>query len=115
MAAPMKHFWDATSDHWFSGTLINKPAAVFTSTATMHCGQESTLLSMMIPLLHHGVLLVGVPASESATLSTKTGGSFYGPTHLAGANDDPHLSQEEIKICRTLGKRLAEVAKKMKG
>ncbi|MCD6048540.1 MAG: NAD(P)H-quinone oxidoreductase [Gammaproteobacteria bacterium] len=115
MAAPMKYFWDTTGDDWFSGTLIGKPAAVFTSTATMHSGQESTLLSMMIPLLHHGLLIVGVPASEAASLSTKTGGSFYGPTHFAGPNNDPNLSEDEIKICRSLGKRLAEVSVKLKG
>jgi NAD(P)H dehydrogenase (quinone) len=110
MAAPMKYFWDTTTAHWFSGSLINKPAALFTSTASMHCGQESTLLTMMIPLLHHGMILVGVPASESAVLSTTTGGSFYGATHVAGSNANPILSADEIKVCRTLGKRLATTA-----
>lgn len=114
MAAPMKYFWDTTTAEWFSGTLINKPAAVFTSTASLHCGQETTLLSMMLPLWHHGMILLGVPASEATVLSTSTGGSFYGATHVSGANADPTLSAEEIKICRTLGKRLAEVALKLK-
>lgn len=114
MAAPMKLFWDGTTKHWFSGTLIGKPACVFTSSATAHSGQESTLLSMMIPLLHHGLLILGVPASEAAVLSTKTGGSFYGASHVAGSDDSSTLSQEEITICRALGKRLAEVASKLK-
>ena len=110
MAASMKYFWDTTTANWFSGSLINKPAAVFTSTASMHCGQESTLLSMMNPLLHHGMVIVGVPASEPVVLSTTTGGSFYGASHVAGANANPTLSADEIKICRTLGKRLAATA-----
>ena len=113
MAAPLKYFWDTTGKEWFSGTLIGKPAAFFTSTSTMHGGQETTLLSMMIPLLHHGAILVGVPASVPETLSTQTGGSFYGATHVAGTAGSAALSQEEITICRALGKRLAEVATKL--
>jgi len=114
MASPMKYFWDTTGGEWFAGTLIGKPASVFTSSSTLHCGQESTLLSMMIPLLHHGLMIVGVPASEANVLNTKTGGSFYGPTHHAGSSNSPALSNEENDICIALGKRLAEVAKKLK-
>ncbi len=114
MAAGLKNFWDTTASIWFSGALINKPAGLFTSTSTMHSGQESTLLTMMIPLLHHGMIIVGVPASEPDTLSTRTGGSFYGATHFAGGQDNLPLSEEEIRICIALGKRVANISKKMK-
>ena len=114
MAAALKNFWDTTTKMWFSGALIGKPAGLFTSTATMHCGQESTLLSMMIPLLHHGMVIVGVPASEPAVMSTQTGGSFYGASHVAGGDNHMPLSADEIKICQALGKRVAEIANKLK-
>ncbi|MCI1710434.1 MAG: NAD(P)H:quinone oxidoreductase [Chiayiivirga sp.] len=113
MAAPLKHFLDGTGAEWASGTLIGKPAAVFTSTATMHGGQESTLLSMMIPLLHHGMLLVGLPFSERALNSTTSGGTPYGASHVAGANDDRPLSEDEQTLARALGRRVAKVARKL--
>lgn len=110
MAAPMKYFLDGTSNAWVNGDLINKPAAVFTSTSTLHGGQESTLLSMMLPLLHHGMLITGIPFSEAALSTTKTGGSPYGASHLA-SGDTPHkLSDDEISLCQALGKRLAKIA-----
>jgi NAD(P)H dehydrogenase (quinone) len=113
MAAPLKHFLDGTGADWASGTLIGKPAAVFTSTATLHGGQESTLLSMMIPLLHHGMLLVGIPFSERALNTTSTGGTPYGASHVAGANDDRPLSEDEQTLARALGRRVAKVARKL--
>ncbi|RYY02476.1 MAG: NAD(P)H:quinone oxidoreductase [Gammaproteobacteria bacterium] len=113
MAAPMKYFLDGTSNAWVNGDLINKPAAVFTSTSTLHGGQESTLLSMMLPLIHHGMLITGIPFSESALSTTKTGGSPYGASHLA-SGDSPHkLSDDEISLCQALGKRLAKIALKL--
>jgi len=113
MAAAMKYFLDGTAAQWFSGAMINKPAGVFTSTASLHGGQESTLLSMMLPLLHHGMLLCGLPYSEGALHTTTTGGTPYGPTHVAGGNDNHTLSQDEIILCRALGKRLAELSLKL--
>ncbi|MEJ7746761.1 MAG: NAD(P)H:quinone oxidoreductase [Luteimonas sp.] len=113
MAAPMKHFLDSLGSEWVSGTLAGKPAAVFTSTATMHGGQESTLLSMMNPLLHHGCLIVGIPYTEPALTSTKTGGTPYGASHVAGSQDDSTLSDEEAVLARALGKRLAGIARKL--
>jgi NAD(P)H dehydrogenase (quinone) len=110
MAAPLKYFLDGTSDAWLSGTLIGKPAAVFTSTASLHGGQESTLLSMMLPLLHHGMMILGIPYSEPELLTTTSGGTPYGASHTAGQNDDIELSEEEKKLCFALGKRLAKVA-----
>lgn len=110
MAAAMKYFLDRTSALWLAGALIGKPAAVFTSTSSLHGGQESTLLSMMLPLLHHGMLLLGLPYSESALLETRTGGTPYGASHLAGPNNDMPLSEEEKQLCHALGKRLAETA-----
>ena len=110
MAAAMKAFWDSTSDLWLSGALIDKPAAVFTSTASLHGGQESTLLTMMLPLLHHGMLIVGVPYSEPALTATTAGGTPYGPSHVAGPNDDRPLSDHERELCVALGKRLARLA-----
>lgn len=113
MAAPLKYFLDTTGDEWFKGTLIGKPAAVFTSTSTSHTGHESTLLTMMIPLLHHGMLMVGIPASEAAVLQTVTGGSTYGAGHIAGTQSNKPLSDDEIQLARALGKRVAEIAIKL--
>lgn len=110
MAAPLKHFLDSTAGEWLSGTLAGKPAGVFTSTGSLHGGQESTLLSMMLPLLHHGMLLVGLPYSEAALHRTTTGGTPYGPSHVAGARADAPLSDDERALCRALGRRLAETA-----
>ncbi len=109
MAAPLKYFLDSTSDAWLSGTLIGKPAAVFTSTASLHGGQESTLLSMMLPLLHHGMLLLGIPYSESELLTTTSGGTPYGASHTAGQDDATDLTEDEKILCFALGKRLADV------
>lgn len=110
MAAPLKYFLDGTSNAWVNGDLIDKPAAVFTSTSTLHGGQESTLLSMMLPLIHHGMLITGIPFSEAALSSTKTGGSPYGATHLATGNNPQELSTDEITLCQALGKRVANIA-----
>lgn len=110
MAAPMKYFIDGTSSLWLAGDLINKPAGVFSSTSSLHGGQETTLISMMLPLLHHGMIMVGTPYSESALLSTQTGGTPYGPTHLAGSESKNAISKEEEKLCFALGKRLATIA-----
>lgn len=110
MAAPLKAFLDETSDLWLSGTLIGKPAAVFTATSSMHGGQESTLLSMMLPLFHHGMLVLGVPYSEAALLDTKSGGTPYGASHVSGADNSLALSEHEKRVARALGKRLAETA-----
>lgn len=112
MAAPLKYFIDTTSSLWLEGALINKPAAVFTSTSSLHGGQETTLLSMMLPLLHHGMLIVGLPYSETELLTTRTGGTPYGPSHLAGTDSKLPLSDEEAKLCHALGKRLASIAHK---
>lgn len=114
MAAPMKYFLDSTVGQWLNGALINKPAAVFTSTGSMHGGNESTLLSMMLPLIHHGMLIVGLPYSEPALSSTQSGGTPYGASHVAGANNDKAITDEERKLCIALGKRLAETALKLK-
>ena len=113
MAAPMKYFWDTTSELWLQGALIGKPAAVFTSTASPHGGQETTLVSMMFPLIHHGMLVMGIPYSESELLTTTAGGTPYGPSHTAGSNSQLPLTQEEKNLCRITGKRLAEIAKKL--
>lgn len=113
MAAAMKYFLDGTSDLWISASLNGKPAGVFTSTATMHGGQESTLLSMMLPLLHQGMVLTGVPYTEAALNATRTGGTPYGPSHVAGADDRLPLSDDEVQLCRALGRRLAELALKL--
>lgn len=109
MAAPLKHFLDTTGAEWASGTLAGKPAAVFTSTASMHGGQESTLLSMQLPLLHHGCLLVGIPFTEAALSSTQTGGTPYGASHVSGASDDSRLSEDEKVLAQALGRRLADI------
>ena len=113
MAAPVKYFIDSLGAEWASGTLVGKPAAVFTSTASMHGGQESTLLSMMTPLLHHGMLLVGIPFTEPALSTTQTGGTPYGASHVAGAEGNAKLSVDEMQLARALGKRLAEIARKL--
>ena len=107
MAAPLKYFIDSTSSQWLSGALIGKPAAVFTSTSSMHGGQETTLLSMMLPLLHHGMLIMGLPYSESRLLSTESGGTPYGPSHTAGSDSKCPLSNDEKELCTALGKRMA--------
>ncbi len=113
MAAPLKYFLEQSSAHWLSGSLVGKPAGVFTSTSSLHGGQESTLLSMMIPLLHHGMIISGLPYTESDLLTTQTGGTPYGPSHVAGADSSNPLSKEEKNLCKALGKRLAELAIKL--
>ena len=113
MAAPMKHFSDGLGAPWASGTLAGKPAAVFTSTATQHGGQESTLLSMHVPLLHHGCLIVGIPFTEPLLSSTRSGGTPYGASHVAGAQDDPQPTDEEAVLARALGRRLAGIAARL--
>lgn len=113
MAAPMKHFIDGLGAQWASGTLAGKPAAVFTSTATMHGGQESTLLTMMVPLLHHGCVLLGIPYTEPALTHTQRGGTPYGASHVAGPDADPQLSDDEARLARALGRRLAATAAKL--
>ncbi|MDX1915038.1 MAG: NAD(P)H:quinone oxidoreductase [Methylophilus sp.] len=113
MAAPMKYFLDGTAGLWLKGTLIGKPAAVFTSSSSMHGGNESTLLTMMLPLLHHGALIVGIPYSEPSLSNTKTGGTPYGASHIGGSMDDQPISEDEKKLCIAFGKRLAETALKL--
>ncbi len=111
MAAPLKYFLDGTSTLWLSGALAGKPAAVFTSTGTLHGGQESTLLSMMLPLLHHGMLLTGLPYSQPELAGTQSGGTPYGPSHVAGMGLAPRpLTRDEEALCETLGKRVAQIA-----
>ncbi len=110
MAAPLKYFLDGTSPLWLAGSLIGKPAGVFTSTSSLHGGQETTLLSMMLPLIHHGMLVLGLPYSETDLLRTATGGTPYGPSHLAGPESNLSLSDEEKRLCHALGARLARTA-----
>ena len=114
MAAAMKYFLDSTVSTWLKGDLIGKPAAVFTSSGSMHGGNEATLLSMMLPLLHHGMVMVGIPYSEAELSATKTGGTPYGASHVAGANDDLAISSDERKLCLALGKRLGQIALKLR-
>ncbi len=114
MAAALKYFLDGTAGEWLSGALAGKPAGVFTSTSSLHGGQESTLLTMAVPLLHHGMLLVGVPYSEPALTETTTGGTPYGASHLARKQTDIELSDAECRVARALGKRVAETAHKLK-
>jgi NAD(P)H dehydrogenase (quinone) len=113
MAAPIKYFLDGTASLWLKGSLIGKPAAVFTSTGSLHGGQETTLVSMMLPLMHHGMLMVGLPYSEPELSSTATGGTPYGASHVGGTADDRPISEDERKLCIALGKRLAETALKL--
>ena len=113
MAAPLKYFLDGTSNLWLTGALVGKPAGVFTSTASLHGGQESTLLSMLLPLMHHGMLITGLPYSESALLHTTAGGTPYGPSHHAGADGKRGLDEHEVALCRALGQRLATIALKL--
>ncbi|MDD5272553.1 MAG: NAD(P)H:quinone oxidoreductase [Methylovulum sp.] len=112
MAAPLKYFLDGTTALWFSGALVGKPSGVFTTTGSMHGGQESTLLSMMLPLLHHGMLLMGLPYTEAALRETTSGGTPYGPSHLA--LEDAGLTNHEKELCRALGLRLAKTAQLLK-
>lgn len=113
MAAPMKYFLDGTAGEWMSGALIGKPACVFTSTASMHGGNESTLLSMMLPLLHHGMLIVGIPFSESGLTATDAGGTPYGASHVAGGDGAKPVTDTEKALAVALGKRLAEITAKL--
>ena len=112
MAAPMKFFLDGTSAEWFNNTLSGKPAGVFTSSSSMHGGQETTLITMLIPLLHHGMIISGIPYSEKELHDTRTGGSPYGPTHFSGDKENS-LSTHEIKLCISFGSRVANIAKKL--
>jgi NAD(P)H dehydrogenase (quinone) len=113
MAAPLKYFWDSTSGLWLNGALAGKPAAVFTSTASLHGGQETTLISMMLPLLHHGMTIVGLPYTEAELMTTASGGTPYGASHHAGAAGDLPMTDHEKKLCIALGRRLAAIALKL--
>ncbi len=115
MAAPLKYFLDSTSSLWVSGALAGKPAGVFTSTQTLHGGQEATLLSMMLPLLHHGMYLVGLPYTERALHQTRSGGTPYGASHVAGSQDEPALTDDERALAQALGKRVASLAVLLSG
>ena len=114
MSVEMKLFWVQTTDLWLHRTLIDKPAGVFTASSSMHGGQEANLLGMMLPLLHHGMLLVGQPYDAPALHNTRSGGTPYGPTHVSGHTGDTHLSHDEHQLCLLFGKRLAQVARKLK-
>lgn len=113
MAAPLKYFLDSTGGQWMSGALSGKPAAVFTSTSSLHGGQETTLISMMLPLLHHGMLITGLPYSEPELLTTTGGGTPYGASHMAGPESKQPVSDDEARLCRALGKRVANIAQKL--
>jgi len=113
MAAPMKYFIDGTSNLWLKGALVNKPACVFTSSGSMHGGNESTLLTMMLPLMHHGMVMLGIPYSEPSLSTTQSGGTPYGASHIGGAMDDKPMTEDEKNLCLALGKRLAETALKL--
>lgn len=115
IAAPLKYFLDGTSSLWLKGSLAGKPGAVFTSTGTLHGGQETTLLTMMLPLLHHGMFLLGLPYTEVELSSTSTGGTPYGASHVAGLTDNRPVSADEKKLCLALGRRLAHAALKLAG
>jgi NAD(P)H dehydrogenase (quinone) len=115
MAAPLKYFLDSTADAWLSGTLAGKPAGVFTSTSTLHGGQETTLISMMLPLLHHGMVVLGLPYTEPALNRTKTGGTPYGASHVAGLDSKQLLSEDEKQLCSVLGRRVAQLAAAIAG
>ena len=113
MAAPLKYFIDSTSDMWLSGSLSGKPAAFFTSTSSMHGGQETTLTSMMLPMLHHGAVIVGIPYSNTDVFHTTSGGTPYGASHYAGPDSNNPITEEEKRLCIALGQRLAETALKL--
>jgi len=113
MAAPMKYFWDGTAELWLRGTLSGKPAAVFSSSSSLHGGQETTLVSMMLPLLHHGMLIVGLPYTEPGLMATASGGTPYGASHVAGAASDRAVDETEKALCIALGNRLAEIVRRM--
>ncbi|MBC7943747.1 MAG: NAD(P)H:quinone oxidoreductase [Burkholderiales bacterium] len=113
MAAPLKYFLDGSGGLWMSSALVGKPACVFTSTASLHGGQETTLLSMMLPLIHHGMLIVGLPYAEPEINSTTTGGTPYGASHVSGIGGDRPISEDEKRLCIALGRRLAETALKL--
>ncbi len=112
MAAPLKYFLDSTGSLWMNGDLVGRPAAVFSSTASLHGGQETTLVSMMLPLLHHGMVLAGLPYTEEELSRTRSGGTPYGPTHVAGLDGLP-LTDDETALCKAQGKRLADLARKL--
>ena len=113
MAAPLKYFLEQTTELWMSGALIGRPAGLFTSTSTLHGGQESTLLSMMLPLLHHGMLITGVPYSESELLTTQSGGTPYGPSHVAGSDNSRAVDSDEQRLCQALGERLGRLGRQL--
>lgn len=113
MATPLKHFIDSTGSLWLSGGMVGKPAAVFTSSGTLHGGQETTLLSMMLPLFHHGMLVMGLPYSEDELSTTRSGGTPYGASHHSGIDGSQKVSEEEGRLCRALGRRVASVANKL--
>ena len=113
MAAPLKYFLDSTIAEWASGTLVGKPCGVFTSTATMHGGQETTLVSMMLPLLHHGMIAVGIPYTEPALNATRSGGTPYGASHVAGTQGENAITEHERELARVLGRRVADLARRL--
>jgi NAD(P)H dehydrogenase (quinone) len=114
MASPLKYFLESTSTLWMNGALVDKPAGVFTSSSSLHGGQEATLLSMMLPLIHHGMILTGVPYSETELLNTQSGGTPYGASHLAGKDNQRNVDNSELKICFTQGQRIANLALNLK-
>ena len=113
MAAPLKYFLDSTSDLWLEGALVDKPAAVFTSSSSLHGGQESTLLTMMVPLLHHGMVLAGLPYTEAALMQTRAGGTPYGASHVAGTSNHSQPDDHEAALARAQGRRLARLASRL--
>ncbi|MFP5391691.1 MAG: NAD(P)H:quinone oxidoreductase [Gammaproteobacteria bacterium] len=115
MASAMKYFWDGTSAEWLSGALAGKPAAVFTSTGSLHGGQESTLLTMMVPLLHHGMLVMGIPYTQPDLMTTASGGTPYGPSHWSGLEGNKPVSEEEKRLAIETGRRLADTARRLQG
>ena len=114
MASQAKAFWETTSDIWLKGQLIDKPACVFSSSSSMHGGNEATLLNLSLPLLHHGMMLLGVPYEVPELLATQSGGTPYGASHVAGASNSNQLSKDEIKICQSVGHRLVKITSKLK-
>ncbi len=110
MAAPVKYFLDQTTPQWLSGALVNKPAAAFTSSSSFHGGQEAALFSMLVPLLHHGAIVVGIPYTEESLNTTHTGGTPYGATHISGQDGNMPFSEDEKNLCHALGKRVANIA-----